>query len=126
MGGDQGIRQYSLGYDEYVEARERARQAAFDRYEQYEKEKKRLERSAKPARVKANSAGANRSSSDNAKLSAHFRKEKAASGLAGTANSISTRIGQLDEPERPEEDISLSFLFKEQSTFCHKLRDGLW
>lgn len=116
MGGDQGIRQYSLGYDEYVEARERARQAAFDRYEQYEKEKKRLERSAKSARVKANSAGSNRSSSDNDKLSAHFRKEKAASGLAGTANSISTRIGQLDEPERPEEDISLSFLFKEQST----------
>ena len=114
MGGDQGVRQYGLGYDEYVEAREKAKQATFDRYEQYEKEKKRLTKAAKAARVKANSAGSNRSSSDNDKLTAHFRKEKAASGLASAASSISTRLGQLDEPERPEEDVSLKFLFKEQ------------
>ena len=37
MGGDQGMRQYGLGYDEYVEARERAKQATFNRYELYEK-----------------------------------------------------------------------------------------
>ena len=114
MGGDQGVRQYGLGYDEYVEAREKAKQATFDRYEQYEKEKKRLTKAAKAARLKANSAGSNRSSSDNDKLTAHFRKEKAASGLASAASSISTRLGQLDEPERPEEDVSLKFLFKEQ------------
>ena len=40
MGGDQGMRQYGLGYDEYVEAREKARQATFNRYEQYEKRKR--------------------------------------------------------------------------------------
>lgn len=114
MGGDQGIRQYSLGYDEYIEVREKAKQAAFDRYEQYEKEKKRLERAAKAARVKANSAGLNRLSSDNDKLTARFRKERAASGLASAASSMSTRLGQLDEPERPEEDVSIKFLFKEQ------------
>jgi ATPase subunit of ABC transporter with duplicated ATPase domains len=116
MGGDQGVRQYGLGYDEYVEAREKAKQATFDRYEQYEKEKKRLERATKAARVKANSAGSNRSNADNDKLTAHFRKEKAASGLAGTASSISTRLRRLEEPERPEEDVSLSFLFSEQAT----------
>ena len=116
MGGDQGVRQYGLGYDEYIEAREKAKQATFDRYEQYEKEKKRLERAAKAARVKANSAGSNRSNADNDKLTAHFRKEKAASGLAGTASSISTRLRRLEEPERPEEDVSLSFLFSEQAT----------
>jgi len=114
MGGDQGVRQYGLGYDEYIKAREKAKQATFERYEQYEKEKKRLERAAKAVRVKANSAGSNRSISDNDKLTAHFRKEKAASGLASAASSISTRLGQLDEPERPEEDVSLRFLFKEQ------------
>ncbi len=114
MGGDQGVRQYGLGYDEYIEAREKAKQATFDRYEQYEKEKKRLERAAKAARIKANSAGSNRSSSDNDKLTAHFRKEKAASGLASAASSMSTRLGHLDEPERPEDDVSLNFLFKEQ------------
>lgn len=114
MDGDQGVRQYGLGYDEYVEAREKAKQATFDRYEQYEKEKKRLTKAAKAARLKANSAGSNRSSSDNDKLTAHFRKEKAASGLASAASSINNRLGQLDEPERPEEDVSLKFLFKEQ------------
>lgn len=114
MGGDQGIRQYGLGYDEYVEAREKAKQSTFDRYEQYEKEKKRLDRAAKAAKIKANSAGSNRSSSDNDKLTAHFRKEKAASGLASAASSMVTRLGHLEEPERPEEDVSLKFMFKEQ------------
>lgn len=115
MGGDQGIRQYGLGYDEYVEAREKAKQATFNRYEQYEKEKKRLGRAVKVARIKASSAGSNRSSSDNDKLAAHFRKEKAASGLASAASSIASRLGQLEEPERPEEDVSLKFLFKEET-----------
>lgn len=115
MGGDQGMRQYGLGYDEYVEARERAKQATFNRYEQYEKEKKRLDRAARAARIKANSAGSNRSNSDNDKLTAHFRKEKAASGLASAASGMSSRLGQLEEPERPEEDVSLKFLFKEEA-----------
>lgn len=115
MGGDQGMRQYGLGYDEYVEAREKARQATFNRYEQYEKEKKRLDRAARAARIKANSAGSNRSNSDNDKLTAHFRKEKAASGLASAASGMSSRLGQLEEPERPEEDVSLKFLFKEEA-----------
>ena len=115
MGGDQGMRQYGLGYDEYVEAREKARQATFNRYEQYEKEKKRLDRAARAARIKANSAGSSRSNSDNDKLTAHFRKEKAASGLASAASGMSSRLGQLEEPERPEEDVSLKFLFKEEA-----------
>ncbi len=115
MGGDQGMRQYGLGYDEYVEAREKARQATFNRYEQYEKEKKRLDRAARAARIKANSAGSNRSNSDNDKLTAHFRKEKAASGLASAASGMSSRLGQLEEPERPEEDVALKFLFKEEA-----------
>lgn len=120
-GDDQGIRQYGLGYDEYVEAREKAKQATFDRYERYEKEKKRLDRAAKAARIKANSAGSNRSNSDNDKLTAHFRKEKAASGLASAASSMNSRLGQLEEPGRPEEDVSLRFLFKNEASKRLKL-----
>ncbi len=113
--GDESVRQYGLGYDEYIEARARAKKAIFDRHEQYEKEKKRLEHATRAARIKANSAGSNRSNSDNDKLTAHFRKEKAASGLARAASSMSSRFGQLEEPERPEEDVSLKFLFKEKT-----------
>ncbi len=114
VGGDKGIRQYGLGYDEYVEARARDRQAVLDRHDQYEKEKKRLERAAKEARIKANSAGSNKSSSDGDKLTAHFRREKAAKGLAGAASGIGSRLGKLEEPERPEDDLMLSFSFKEK------------
>ena len=37
--GDKGIRQYSLGYDEYVEARKREKESIVHTYEQYEREK---------------------------------------------------------------------------------------
>lgn len=115
VGGDEGVQQYGLGYDEYIEARNRAKEAAFNRYEQYEKEKKRLQKAAREAMIKANSAGSNRRVPDNDKLTAHFRKEKAASGLAGAASGLETRLARLEEPERPEEDVSLKFMFKEQS-----------
>ncbi|MEO8911883.1 MAG: ribosomal protection-like ABC-F family protein [Candidatus Saccharimonas sp.] len=116
MGGDNGIKHYGLGYDEYIEAREKAKLATFERYDQYEKDSKRLKKAAKEANIKANSAGSNRKTSDSDKLTAHFRKEKAAKGLASAASGINTRLGQLEEPERPEEDVSLKFLFKEQSS----------
>jgi ATPase subunit of ABC transporter with duplicated ATPase domains len=114
MGGDQGVKQFGLGYDEYIEARENAKQATFKRYEQFEKEKKRLQKASRAARVKANSAGSNSSYSDNDKLTSHFRKEKAANGLASAAVSISSRLDHLEEPERPEEDVSLKFGFNNE------------
>jgi macrolide transport system ATP-binding/permease protein len=58
--GDKGIRQYSLGYDEYVEARKREKESIVHTYEQYEREKRRLRRVARDARIRANSASSSR------------------------------------------------------------------
>ena len=62
--GNKGINKYNLGYDEYIKARAKDRQAMINRYEQYEKEKKRLRRVARDAKIRANSAGSNRKKSD--------------------------------------------------------------
>lgn len=117
IGGDDGVEQYGLGYDEYVACREVARQAAAEKYDHYEVEKKRLKRAAKKLSAKAISASSNKSKADNDKLTAHFRKEKAASTVSRQAQGIGSRIAQLDEPEKPAEEISLSFSFNE---FGHK------
>ena len=79
--GDKGIRQYSLGYDEYVEARKREKESIVHAYEQYEREKRRLRRVARDARIRANSASGNRHATDRDRLTNHFRKERAASIL---------------------------------------------
>lgn len=113
LGGDDGINQYGLGYDEYVAARTAAREATFRRYEHYEKEKKRLKGAAKDANRRANSAASSSSKSDNDKITANFRQEKAATGLAGNAKQIEARMNQLEEPERPIEEISLDFMLQE-------------
>jgi ATPase subunit of ABC transporter with duplicated ATPase domains len=114
LGGDQGLVQYGLGYDEYIESRESAREAAFRRYEQYETEKKRLSRAAKDANIRAAEAGSSRSRAvDNDKLTANFRSEKAAFGLARAAQGLATRSEHLEEPPKPEEDVSLAFVFSE-------------
>lgn len=40
VNGEPGVKQYNLGYDEYIEARESAKKAAIHDYEKQEKEKK--------------------------------------------------------------------------------------
>lgn len=113
MGGDQGITQYGLGYDEYVAAREAAREAAFKRYEQYQVDKKKLKKAATDANTRANSAANSRDKSDNDKLTANFRREKAAKGIARTAQALSSRLEQMEAPEEPQEEVSLNFNFKD-------------
>lgn len=111
--GDKGIRQYSLGYDEYVEARKREKESIVHAYEQYEREKRRLRRVARDARIRANSASSNRHTTDRDRLTNHFRKERAASHLAGASIAIGSRLDRLEEPERPEEDIVITAKFSE-------------
>ncbi|MFZ2125979.1 MAG: ABC-F family ATP-binding cassette domain-containing protein [Candidatus Microsaccharimonas sp.] len=114
LGEDRGVEQYGLGYDEYMESRQADRAAVVKRYDQYETEKKRLKKVARDASIRANGASSGRRKApDNDKSTANFRAEKAASGLARAAQSIESRAGQLEEPERPEEEVSLKFLFKE-------------
>lgn len=111
--GDKGVEHYGLGYDEYIESRQAAREAQVKRYEEYETEKKRLARAARDARVRANSAAHGSNKSDNDKLTANFRREKAASGLSKAANAMTSRLDHLDQPDEPQEEVSLNFLFKE-------------
>lgn len=63
-------------------------------------------------KVRASAASSKRMSSDGDKLTAHFRKEKASNNLASAAMGMASRLGRLEEPERPTEDASLKFLFK--------------
>lgn len=114
--GNKGINKYNLGYDEYIKARAKDRQAMINRYEQYEKEKKRLRRVARDARIRANSAGSNRKKSDGDKLNEHFRKERASSNLASASSGAESRLQQLDEPERVEDEIAIKFTFDEVSS----------
>lgn len=119
--GGKGVNKYNLGYDEYIEARREARQAIIDRYEQYEKEKKRLHRVARDARIRANSAKASHKKSDSDKLNDNFRKERASSNIAGAAGGMESRLRQLDEPERAEDEIAIKFTFDEVSSKKHSL-----
>jgi hypothetical protein len=114
--GNKGINKYNLGYDEYIKARAKDRQAMINRYEQYEKEKKRLRRVARDAKIRANSAGSNRKKSDGDKLNEHFRKERASSNLASASSGAESRLQQLDEPERVEDEIAIKFTFDEVSS----------
>ena len=114
--GNKGINKYNLGYDEYIKARAKDRQAMINRYEQYEKEKKRLRRVARDAKIRANSAGSNRKKSDGDKLNEHFRTERASSNLASASSGAESRLQQLDEPERVEDEIAIKFTFDEVSS----------
>ncbi len=114
--GNKGINKYNLGYDEYIKARAKDRQTMINRYEQYEKEKKRLRRVARDAKIRANSAGSNRKKSDGDKLNEHFRKERASSNLASASSGAESRLQQLDEPERVEDEIAIKFTFDEVSS----------
>jgi putative ABC transporter, ATP-binding protein len=114
--GNKGINKYNLGYDEYIKARAKDRQAMINHYEQYEKEKKRLRRVARDAKIRANSAGSNRKKSDGDKLNEHFRKERASSNLASASSGAESRLQQLDEPERVEDEIAIKFTFDEVSS----------
>ncbi len=113
LGGEKGIKQYGLGYDEYVISREKEREASTRRYDQYETEKKRLRKAAIKASSQSDSASGQRSRSDNDKLNSNFRGEKAASKHAHQSQAIISRLDRLESPERPEEEIALLFSLNE-------------
>ena len=122
LGNGGSVKEYGMGYDEFVESRRNDLEATQKRYEQYESEKKRIRKAAKEATIKSNSAASSRSkSADNDKLNTNFRKEKAASGLARAAQGLQTRATQLDEPDRPIEEVSLNFMFQEGTRKKHTL-----
>ena len=113
LGGEKGIIQYGLGYDEYVISREKARKASAKRYDQYETERKRLRKAAIKASGRSDSTSGQRSRSDNDKLSSNFRGEKASSRHARQAQGIISRLERLEPPERQENEIALLFSLNE-------------
>jgi macrolide transport system ATP-binding/permease protein len=114
--GKDGVRQYNLGYDEYVDARKKDKESEEARYERFQTEKKRLQKSVREAQVKANNAGANRQKSDNDKLGSNFRKEKAGVKLGQNAKNIQGKMDRMEFIDRPGKDFSLYFDMPVEST----------
>jgi ATPase subunit of ABC transporter with duplicated ATPase domains len=115
IGGEDGVVQYGMGYDEYVASRAVAQEATADRHEQYETERKRLRKVARGLSSRAVSASSRKTRNDNDKLNANFRKERAGTSLAGQSKAVQSRMAQLEEPDKPEEEISLDFTIGEKS-----------
>jgi len=64
---------------------------------------------------RAVSASSRKTRNDNDKLNANFRKERAGTSLAGQSKAVQSRMAQLEEPDKPEEEISLDFTIGEKS-----------
>ena len=114
IGGNDGVRQYTLGYDEYIEARVTQKDAELKRYQDQEKEKKRMQKATKESRIRANSGGS-KAKSDNDKMNNNFRGEKAGSKMSRAASSLVTRLSQMELVDEPKEDISLDFSIYHES-----------
>jgi ATPase subunit of ABC transporter with duplicated ATPase domains len=108
-----GIDIYSLGYEEYLKAREARKQSMEDAYERYLDEKKRLKDTSRRLALESVRAEFNKSASDTEKLSRNAVREKAAIRLSATARSAATREDRLVEPPKPPKEIDLRFVFKE-------------
>lgn len=108
----EGIDNYSLGYEEFLKAREARRQSVEDAYNRYLEEKKRLKEAAKRIAGQASRAETSRKTSDNEKMARHSTREKASTRLASSAKALESRETQLSEPERPLKEIDLSFMFE--------------
>lgn len=111
IGGPEGVRQYNLGYDEYTAARQRERDSTIKHHNQYEEERRRLKDAAREANIRASSASGNRRAADGDKLTANYRKQRAARSLGASGASIASRLDMLEEPARPEQEISLALNF---------------
>lgn len=103
LGGDEGVQTYGMGYEEYVEAREAAREAAFRRYEEHQNEVRRLRGMATTAIQEVNGGRVRRT--DNDKLGANYRGARAGSAQAAKVRRANARLEQLqdDRPEQPKE-----------------------
>lgn len=115
LGGDNGVNQYGLGYDEYKEARDNAYKSELKIYEEAQEAIKSMKAAIRAAKVRANSAergGSRRSDSD--KLSANARAGRASAHLAGQAKSQASRLERMLDmrPSEPQPPIELNFMFK--------------
>lgn len=106
------IELYSLGYEEYLSARETKRRSVEQAYERYLEEKKRLKEASQRLAIESRRAESSKNTSDNEKLAFHSTREKAATSYSSSARAVAGRMEQLEEPPRPQKDLDLSFAFK--------------
>ena len=109
------IKLYTLGYDEYIDARRKQREAAEQRYSQFADEQKRLTEAARGRMFEAQAAANNKTASDSEKLGRNASKEKAARSHAKAASALTSRLEQLEVPDRPSKELDLNFRFKTTS-----------
>ncbi len=102
---------YSLGYEEYLEAREAQKKSVKEAYERYLEERKRLSDTSRRLHNEARRADSNSKASDTEKLGRNSAKEKAAGRLSATAKATATREEQLAIPQKPLKEINLKFAF---------------
>jgi ATPase subunit of ABC transporter with duplicated ATPase domains len=91
-------------------------ESANQRYDRYKEEKKRLTEAARNRSYAAQAAASSSRASDNEKIGRNARREKAAGSHARAAASLSTRLEQLQEPEKPKVELNLNFRFDTTST----------
>ncbi|MGD0284084.1 MAG: ribosomal protection-like ABC-F family protein [Candidatus Saccharimonadales bacterium] len=113
-----GINRFALGYDEYVVAREVARQAAVKRYEKHEKEVRRLRLMARSAIQRANGAERSRTKSDSDKLSHNYSAGRAQSSASKAAKATKSRLDHLAtrRPDNPSKKSNVNFRIHEAET----------
>lgn len=124
LGGDKGVNQYGLGYDEYVEARVAAYESDKRRYNEHQVAVKGVQARVRDRKVQANSADrGGRARSDNDKLGANHRAGRAASHLSSQAKALEARLERLksEAPNQPQEPISLDFMFPEAESKGNRL-----
>ncbi len=113
LGGNNGVQEYTLGYDEYVEAKKNRYESDTHHHDQYVKKCKQIEKQIKKMNSNVVSVSSNRSRTDNDKLNTNFRKEKASNSISSRLTSLKTKSEQVKRVDPPEEPISLNFTFTE-------------
>lgn len=119
LGGDKGVNQYGLGYDEYVQARVAAFEADKRRYNDHQVAVRGIQARVRDRKVQANSADRGGSTrSDNDKLGANHRAARASGHLSSQAKALEARLERMknEAPNEPQEPISLDFMFSEAET----------
>jgi len=108
---NKAIRIYSLGYDEYLDARRKQQESDLQRFQQFNDEKKRLQEAVRSKKFDAQAAASSSSSSDSEKVGRNARKEKAVGAHARAATALASRVEKLESPDKPQKDIDLNFRF---------------
>jgi ATPase subunit of ABC transporter with duplicated ATPase domains len=112
IGGDNGIIQYGLGYDDYIKSHKNAAEALKRKNEIFERQKIKLKKSVVEIRQKFVKTGHNKQSKDNDKLLFNSKREQANKTFSKKLKMVESRFNNLETPEEPIEDLLPNYGFK--------------